>query len=65
MFQILVVEDDSDLNRTVCSFLNHSGYEATGCLNANDAYDAMYGKIFDLIISDVMMPGIDDRPQPE
>ena len=59
MFQILVVEDDSDLNRTVCSFLNHSGYEATGCLNANDAYDAMYGKIFDLIISDVMMPGID------
>jgi hypothetical protein len=22
--------------------LNQSGYEATGCLNANDAYDAMY-----------------------
>ena len=59
MFQILVVEDDSDLNRTVCSFLNQSGYGATGCLNANDAYDAMYGKMFDLIISDVMMPGID------
>ena len=32
MFQILVVEDDSDLNRTVCSFLNQSGYVATGCL---------------------------------
>ena len=59
MFQILVVEDDSDLNRTVCSFLNHSGYEATGCLNASDAYDAMYEKMFDLIVSDVMMPGID------
>lgn len=28
MFQILVVEDDSDLNRTVCSFLNQSGYVA-------------------------------------
>ena len=42
MFQILVVEDDFDLNRTVCSFLNHNGYEATGCLNATDAYDAMY-----------------------
>ena len=24
MFQILVVEDDSDLNRTVCTFLNNS-----------------------------------------
>lgn len=59
MFQILVVEDDSDLNHTVCSFLNQSGYMATGCLNASDAYDAMYEKMFDLIISDIMMPGID------
>ena len=59
MFKILVVEDDRDLNRTVCAFLNHSGYEAVGCLNANDAYDAMYGNIFDLIVSDIMMPGID------
>lgn len=59
MFRILVVEDDRDLNRTVCSFLNQSGYEATGCLDATDAYDAMYDKTFDLIVSDIMMPGID------
>lgn len=59
MFQILVVEDDRDLNHTVCSFLNQNGYEATGCLNADDAYDAMYDKMFDLIVSDIMMPGID------
>ena len=59
MFKILVVEDDRELNRTVCFFLNHSGYEATGCLNASDAYDAMYGTMFDLVVSDIMMPGID------
>ena len=59
MFRILVVEDDKDLNRTVCAFLNASGYQATGCLDANDAYDAMYGTMFDLIVSDIMMPGID------
>lgn len=59
MFQILVVEDDLDLNRTVCTFLNNSGCEATGCLNVADAYDAMYDKIFDLIVSDVMMPCTD------
>ena len=59
MFKILVVEDDRDLNRTVCSFLNQSGYEAVGCLNATDAYDAMYETMFDLIVSDIMMPGID------
>ncbi len=60
MFKILVVEDDRDLNRTVCSYLNKNGYEAVGCLRVNDAYDAMYGgTIFDLIISDIMMPEID------
>jgi len=59
MFKILVVEDDRELNKTVCSFLNHSGYEVAGCLNANDAYDAMYSDMFDLIVSDIMMPGID------
>ncbi len=60
MFKILVVEDDKDLNRTVCAYLNKNGFETVGCLCANDAYDAMYGgTIFDLIISDIMMPGID------
>lgn len=59
MFQILVLEDDRDLNRGVCSFLNQNGYEATGCTNAEDAYDAMYGKTFDMILSDIMMPGTD------
>ena len=59
MFKILVVEDDRDLNRSVCSFLNHSGYEAIGCLGAEAAYDEMYKTSFDLIVSDIMMPGID------
>jgi len=59
MFKILVVEDDLDLNKTVCSFLNHSGYESTGCLNAHQAYDALYLNMYDLIVSDIMMPDID------
>ena len=59
MFRILVVEDDKELNYTVCSFLNQSGYEAEGCLNANDAYNTMYNNTFDLIVSDIMMPEID------
>ena len=61
MFKILVVEDDRDLNRSVCSFLNRSGYEATGCLGAEEAYDAMYKTTFDLIVSDIMMPAVHGR----
>ncbi|HIY28706.1 MAG TPA: response regulator transcription factor [Firmicutes bacterium] len=60
MFKVLVVEDDRELNKTVCSYLNQNGYNAYGCLSANEAYDAMYGgTLFDLILSDIMMPGID------
>lgn len=59
MFRILVVEDDRALCQSVCAYLDGQGYEATGCLNAQEAYDAMYGGMFDLIVSDVMMPGVD------
>lgn len=59
MFKLLIVEDDRELNRSVCVFLRSRGYEAIGCLSANEAYDAMYENVFDLIISDVMMPEID------
>jgi DNA-binding response OmpR family regulator len=59
MVNILVVEDDAKLNNIVCQYLTDAGYEATGALSASDAYDEMYGVLFDLIISDIMMPGID------
>ena len=59
MFKILIVEDDPRLNHSVCSFLLLNGYEVAGCLSVSEAYDAMYGQMFDLIVSDVMMPGID------
>jgi len=59
MFKILVVEDDRELNKTVCSFLNGSGYEAVGALDAMTAYDELCDNVFDLIVSDIMMPNID------
>lgn len=59
MIHILVVDDDPELNRAVCTYLNDSGFTAKGCLGANDAYQEMYNKRYDLIVSDIMMPGID------
>lgn len=59
MFKILVVEDDIELNKTMCTYLKQHGYDAVGCLNASSAYDTMYNQIFALIISDIMMPRID------
>ena len=59
MFKVLVVEDDRELNSQVCTYLKQNGYEAVGCLNANDAFNTLYNDLFDLIVSDIMMPGMD------
>lgn len=60
MFRILIVEDDKELNSTVCEYLSQNGFETVGCLSVNEAYDIMYGgTVFDMIISDIMMPQID------
>lgn len=59
MINILVVEDDTKLNQIVCIYLNDCGFYAKGCLNAKEAYDEMYNNLYDLIISDIMMPEID------
>lgn len=59
MVRILVVDDDQKLNQAVCTYLNDCGFETKGTTDVRSAYDALYSTVFDLIISDIMMPEID------
>ena len=59
MIHILVVDDDKSLNKTVCTYLNDCGFRTRGVLSADEAYDEMYNNLYDLIISDIMMPDVD------
>ncbi|MCH9276795.1 response regulator transcription factor [Bifidobacterium amazonense] len=59
MATIVVVEDERELNDIMCMYLRDAGYMVYGCLSADEAYAAMHGRIIDLVISDIMMPGID------
>ncbi len=59
MVNILVVEDDVKLNQIVCAHLTKNGYSATGCFTADEAYNVMYNSLYDMIISDIMMPKTD------
>lgn len=59
MVHILVVDDDPKLNKAVCTYLNDCGFTAKGMLNAREAYDELYNSLYDLIVSDIMMPEID------
>lgn len=57
MFKILVLEDDKKLNDSVCVFLANNGYSTVAVSNTKDAYNAIYENQFDLIISDIIVPG--------
>ena len=59
MIKILLVEDDYDLNNLVKTILERNNYLVTNFYSAVDALKSMENKVYDLIISDIMMPEID------
>lgn len=59
MIRILLVEDDKELNRVVCRHLIMNNYQAFGCFSVQEAFECLYEKQVDLIISDIMMPKMD------
>lgn len=57
--RVLYAEDEVDI-RAVAEFaLEDEGFELTQCTNGQEAIDKAQGKHFDLILLDVMMPGLD------
>ncbi len=59
MVCVLVVEDDIQFNRIMCSYLSNNGYNVVGCLSADAALVEMEKMSFDIIISDIMMKDMD------
>lgn len=59
MFHVLVVEDDVKLRSLFCTVLNRSGYLAVPAADGKEALKLLDTEYIDLIISDVMMPGMD------
>ena len=59
MFKIIVIDDDINLNFLIAKVLTKNGYQEFQCYNANSAYDVLDKNYIDLIITDIMMPGID------
>src|SRR6476659_5410467 len=56
---ILLVEDEENLHEALKLNLELQGYEITSCYNGTDALKAVQNEYFDLIILDIMLPGID------
>lgn len=58
MAKILVVEDDQSVSRLITATLSVAGYETTPCYNGEDAVDMIMEKEWDLVLLDIMLPGI-------
>lgn len=57
--RILVVEDEVRLAATLADLLRRNGYTADTCHNGVDGMDSAVSGIYDLMILDVMLPGMD------
>lgn len=59
MAKLLIVEDDKELNNSMCAYFESNNYLVKGCYNGLEALREMEVQEFDLIISDIMMPEMD------
>ena len=56
---ILIVEDDESISRLIKLNLSMIGYESTQVFNGLDVLPLLQSTTFDLILMDIMLPGID------
>jgi len=59
MLKILIAEDDRELRRMFAHVLIKNGYNVKEVSNGEEALEAIHSSYFDLVISDIMMPGVD------
>jgi CheY-like chemotaxis protein len=58
MKKILVVDDNEMLCRLACDILHTEGYRAVPAANIQEALDAFDREEFDLLVTDLGMPGM-------
>ena len=58
-FRVLVVDDEARLLETMVEQLQLMGYSAVGYPGATEAMDAILNRDFDIVITDIRMPGVD------
>ncbi len=57
--RLLVVDDEVELMTALCEALRDEGFEASGCSDASAGLQALRQSNFDILLSDLMMPGLD------
>ena len=56
--RIMVIDDEESFLRVLQGVLEVNGYRVTTCTNAHDAIDNLRNNVYDLVITDLKMPGM-------
>ena len=56
---ILVVDDDENILNLERTILEQKGFDVTTCGGGAEALEILAGRVFDLVLLDVMMPEVD------
>jgi len=56
---VIIADDNADMREYLSNLLQAAGYRVTAFIDGQQALDAARSEVPDLIISDVMMPGMD------
>src|SRR4030043_1093827 len=56
--RILIIEDDEEMRPLLKESLNEERYETDSVDNGSEAYRRLVSELFDLIITDIRMPGL-------
>lgn len=59
MIKMLLIEDDKQLNDSICFFFRSENYDIDGCFCADEAFKLMEDKKYDIVLTDVMLPSVD------
>jgi DNA-binding NtrC family response regulator len=57
--RLLIVDDEVELKSALCETLADEGYETAGAISGADGLKALAKQDFDLLLCDLMMPGMD------
>jgi DNA-binding NtrC family response regulator len=57
--RLLIVDDEVELKNALCETLAEEGYQTVGASNGAEGLKALAKQDFDILLSDLMMPGMD------
>ena len=57
--KVLIIDDDENICQLIALYLDKDGFTAESCYNGESGLTALHENAYDVVLLDIMMPGID------